>query len=300
MRTAGIEIDADAVRVCSVDIDGDETRVCESAEEPLGAAAVVQGVIQDGGAVVAALRRSVERIEAEVLTLGYAANDAVFKAIEIPKMTEAELAEQISWEAEQHVPFDIKDCALEYRVVQERRDLGQMTVLLTAMRTQTLDALVALAKEAGVAVSAVELPAEALLRLHRLLPPAEAEPYAWIATMADRVVMAVARGGELVMARECGASVDEIRMVLDFAAATGDAVCAATLVGSQANAMLDPLSTGLEIPVSLWSPPESLATQAISPSFGVAVGLALPGPETERVGAPAKKRGLLSRLFGAG
>ncbi len=40
-------------------------------------------------------------------------------------MTQAELDEQIQWEAEQHIPFDIKLMSIDYEVLRERPEAGQ-------------------------------------------------------------------------------------------------------------------------------------------------------------------------------
>ena len=269
---------------CAVEVTGGEARWKASAVEELPAGAVVEGVVRDGGLVVAAMGRAMEGIEVDAVSLGHRGRDSIVKAITVPPMTEAELAEQIVWEAEQHVPFDAKACALEYR------PLGEGRVQLTAMRNETFEALVTLAKEANIELGAVELVEEALLRVLRLSSTA-AEPQAIIAALADATLTVIARGGELVEAKE-----GEPRRVVDFSAEVHDAKAkTATVVGPRAKASLAELQQQLEIPVALWRPPDTL--KPTGAEFAIALGLALPGPPSTRVGAP-KKRGLWARLFG--
>ena len=53
----------------------------------------------------------------------------IIRKITVPMMTEAELDEQIQWEAEQHIPFDIKDVQVDYQVLRRRPEASQMDLL---------------------------------------------------------------------------------------------------------------------------------------------------------------------------
>ena len=63
-------------------------------------------------------------------------------------MTDAELAEQIQWEAEQHIPFDIKDVQIDHQVLRRRADEGQMDVLLVAAKKDQIEDYAQLARTA--------------------------------------------------------------------------------------------------------------------------------------------------------
>ena len=49
-------------------------------------------------------------------------------------MSPEELAESIHWEAEQYIPFDIQDVALDYEVIEGGGSGGNMDVLLVAVK----------------------------------------------------------------------------------------------------------------------------------------------------------------------
>ncbi len=61
-----------------------------------------------------------------------------------------------------------QDPAHPLRVVVVDREQGQLTVRLTAMRNELVAGIVALTKQAGLEIRAVELLEEALLRVRRL------------------------------------------------------------------------------------------------------------------------------------
>ena len=54
-------------------------------------------------------------------------------------MTPEELDEQIHWEAEQHIPFDIKVMSIDYEVSASRPEAGQMDLLLVAAKKDEIN-----------------------------------------------------------------------------------------------------------------------------------------------------------------
>jgi len=74
-------------------------------------------------------------------------------------MTPAELDEQIQWEAEQHIPFDIKDVQIDYEVLRRRPEAGQMDLLLVAAKRDEINDYAELAREAKLRPMCVDIDA---------------------------------------------------------------------------------------------------------------------------------------------
>jgi len=72
-------------------------------------------------------------------------------------MTDEALAEQISWEAEQHVPFDIKVMAIDHEVLRRRPEAGQMDVLLVAAKKDEVNDYAAIVREAKLRPLVVDI-----------------------------------------------------------------------------------------------------------------------------------------------
>jgi type IV pilus assembly protein PilM len=77
----------------------------------------------------------------------------------MPLMTAEELREQIAWEAEQHIPFDVADVELDYQVLRRREEEGQMDVLLVAAKKEEIQDLMNLALEARLKPRVIDLDA---------------------------------------------------------------------------------------------------------------------------------------------
>ncbi|MSQ82758.1 MAG: type IV pilus assembly protein PilM [Myxococcales bacterium] len=68
-------------------------------------------------------------------------HSVIIKKIALPEMSEHELSEQIQWEAEQYIPFDIKDVNVDYEIINPRAGQGQMDVLLVAAKKAVINEL---------------------------------------------------------------------------------------------------------------------------------------------------------------
>jgi type IV pilus assembly protein PilM len=74
-------------------------------------------------------------------------------------MTPAELDEQIQWEAEQHIPFDIKDVQIDYEVLRRQPERGQMDLLLVAAKRDEINDYAQFVREARLKPVVVDIDA---------------------------------------------------------------------------------------------------------------------------------------------
>jgi type IV pilus assembly protein PilM len=86
----------------------------------------------------------------------------IIKKITLPMMDRDELAEQIPWEAEQHIPFNIHDVDVDHQVLQVRPDQGQMDILLVAAKKEDVLQYVSLVDEVGLKPMVVDICAFAI------------------------------------------------------------------------------------------------------------------------------------------
>lgn len=86
------------------------------------------------------------------------------RVIEVPKLSEKELASSIQWEAEQYIPLPISQVNLDYAVLGGE-DNNSMHVLLVAAPRKIIDKYSRILAEAGVSLASVETDAIAILRV---------------------------------------------------------------------------------------------------------------------------------------
>jgi type IV pilus assembly protein PilM len=91
-----------------------------------------------------------QKLRTREVALSVSGHSVIIKKISLPAMTAEELAESIKWEAEQYIPFDINDVYLDYEVLKERPEQGQMDVLLVAAKREVVDEYIGVVRDAGL------------------------------------------------------------------------------------------------------------------------------------------------------
>ena len=160
----GLDIGSGFVKVVEVDHSGDQPEVVRVAMRPLQPDAIVEGEIMDYGLVSEAVQGLFQDLGlkgAEVVT-AIGGHDVIIKKIEMDRMKESDAREVIRWEAEQHVPFDIKSVELDFQILDPEGSGGQMQVLLVAAKRELVDNKVGLLQDAGVNPIVIDIDAFAL------------------------------------------------------------------------------------------------------------------------------------------
>ena len=160
----GLDIGSGFVKVVEVDHSGDQPEVVRVAMRPLLPDAIVEGEIMDYGLVSDTVRGLFQETGlkgADVVT-AVGGHDVIIKKIEMDRMKESDAREVIRWEAEQHVPFDIKSVEIDFQILNPHDDGLQMEVLLVAAKRELVDNKVALLQDAGVAPRVIDVDAFAL------------------------------------------------------------------------------------------------------------------------------------------
>jgi type IV pilus assembly protein PilM len=146
----GVDIGSSAIKVCQVRESRRSLQLLNFACVPLPPQAIVDGQVMDGNTVVEVLQQlwRSARISGREVSLGVSTQAAIVRKITVPMMTAEELAEQIQWEAEQHIPFDIKDVYVDYQVLRRNPDASQMDLLLVAAKREQINDYAQLARDA--------------------------------------------------------------------------------------------------------------------------------------------------------
>jgi type IV pilus assembly protein PilM len=126
---------------------------------------IVDGALMNSGAVVQAIRDLVseQKVKAKEAAIGVRGHSVIIKKIALPRMSQEELDESIQWEAEQYIPFDVKDVNIDTQILTPEGDAaGQMDVLLVAAKKELIHDYIAVCSEAGLAAGVVDVDAFAV------------------------------------------------------------------------------------------------------------------------------------------
>jgi type IV pilus assembly protein PilM len=163
----GLDIGSSAVKAVELKAGGkggEEYQLVNIGLEPLPPEAIVDGAIMDSGAVIDAVQRlfQAQKIKTNDVATGVSGNAVIVKKISLPQMSTEELAESIHWEAEQYIPFDIQDVALDYEVIEGGGGGGNMDVLLVAVKKDKISDYTSAISQAGKNPAVVDVDVFAL------------------------------------------------------------------------------------------------------------------------------------------
>lgn len=136
--------------------------------------AIVDGVIMDSSVVAETIKNlySSLKIKNRQVATSVAGHSLIVKKIQLPHMTEEELEEQIQWEAEQYIPFEIDEVNIDFQILGALpEEEGQMEVLLVAVKKDIINDYTAVISEAGLTVSVVDVDAFAVENLFEVAYP---------------------------------------------------------------------------------------------------------------------------------
>jgi type IV pilus assembly protein PilM len=159
----GVDIGSSSIKVCEIKERGKEKRqLVRFGYHPLPPQTIVDGHVMNAGAIVEGLDKLFAKTRRRDVALRVSGHSVIIKKIAMPLMSPAELSEQINWEAEQHIPFELSDVQIDYQVLARREEQNQMDVLLVAAKREEISDLVNLAIEAKLRPKVVDLDAFAV------------------------------------------------------------------------------------------------------------------------------------------
>ena len=97
------------------------------------------------------------QIRQKEVAIAVSGASVIIKKITLPMMNRDELAEQIPWEAEQPIPFNIHDVDADHHALQVPRSRARWTSLLVAAKKEDVHQYVSLVDEAGLKASVVDI-----------------------------------------------------------------------------------------------------------------------------------------------
>jgi type IV pilus assembly protein PilM len=150
-QVVGCDVGSSAVKIVELKpLKNDEFQLLHAAIAELSPEAIVDGAIMDSSLVVEALSRLISENTIKNTKFGgsLSGHSVIIKKIQLPSMTETELAESIQWEAEQYIPFDINDVNLDY-VVLDTGGGDTMDVLLVAVKKDRINDYTSVIVQAG-------------------------------------------------------------------------------------------------------------------------------------------------------
>jgi type IV pilus assembly protein PilM len=156
----GIDIGSSSVKLVQLkDLKG-SYQLLNAGIVPLPPEAIVDNTLMDSSAIVNAVKGLVTSlgVKATNVACSISGNSVIIRKISLPVMPVEELEDQITWEAEQYIPFDINDVNMDFQILSpDSVDPSKMIVLLVASKKDIINDYVTVFNEAGMVLSVVDV-----------------------------------------------------------------------------------------------------------------------------------------------
>lgn len=143
----------------------------------------------------------------------------IVKKINVQSMSEEQLQETIQFEAEQYIPFDIKDVNLDFQILGNNKSGNRMNVLLVAAKKEMVEAYINLLEMAGLSPCIMDVDAFALQNIFEFSYEPKEDNVALIDIGASKTSLNILKGKDSVFMRDvslgCGQINQKIVNLLD-------------------------------------------------------------------------------------
>jgi type IV pilus assembly protein PilM len=161
----GLDIGSSGVKLVHLKEKKGAYQLLAFGQAPLPPEAIVDGALMNSAAIVQAIQElfAQQKVKAKDVSIGVRGHSVIIKKISLPRMTQEELDESIQWEAEQYIPFDVKDVNIDTQILTPEGDAaGQMDVLLVAAKKDMINDYTSVCAEAGLTATVVDVDAFAV------------------------------------------------------------------------------------------------------------------------------------------
>jgi type IV pilus assembly protein PilM len=203
----GIDIGSTAIKLIMLKGAKGSYEVEHLGIAPLPSEAIVDNSLMDTSAVVDALKtlfNGLGIIKLKDAASSVSGNSVIIRKISLAAMSPEALEDEIQWEAEQYIPFDINDVNIDFQVLEpDDTDPSKMNVLLVASKKDIINDYLSVFAEAGLKLVLVDVDAFAVQNAFELNYESSPEDvYALVNIGASMMNLNVVRGGVSLFTRD--------------------------------------------------------------------------------------------------
>ncbi len=160
----GLDLGSSSIKMAELEVSRKSATLLSFGFAPTPTGSISGGEISDVerlATAVSALHTELDTKRKNTVT-GMWGTSVIVKKISMPVMDDNLLAEQVRWEAEQYIPFDINEVSLEYQKLPVQAGTDTMDVVLVAAKTDLVYRYVEVVQVAGLECSVLDVSGFAL------------------------------------------------------------------------------------------------------------------------------------------
>lgn len=204
----GLDIGSSALKAVELKPVRGGFELVHIAHQNLQSDTIVDGHIIDLNHVSDCINRvwTDQNIKTNQIATSLSGHAVIVKKITLPAMPEEELDEQIHWEAEQYIPFDINDVNLYHEIITYDQTGQHMDVLLVACKRDKIAQFTQVISQAGKQPMIVDVDAFALQNAYEVnYQPTPNQTVALLDIGASVMTINIVRGATSIFTRDISA-----------------------------------------------------------------------------------------------
>jgi len=204
-KLLGLDIGTSTIKMIELDVGKKSSTLVSFAIVPTPPQSFASGEILDTQAVAGAIQELLQKIgtKRDRVAVGLGGSSVIVKRITIPRMEKDLIAEQIRWEAEQYIPFDINEVNLGFEILRSGSSSENMDLLLVAAVSNHVFKYAESAQMARLACEVVDVNGFALANCFRAnYGDMVGQTLALLNIGATATNMAIVESGEVVFCRD--------------------------------------------------------------------------------------------------
>jgi len=159
-EVVGIDIGSSSIKIVQLKDNKGSYQLLNVGIIALSPEAIVDNSLMDSASIAVKIKNLASSlgVKTKDVACSISGNSVIIRKIVLPTMPQEELEDQISWEAEQYIPFDINDVNMDFQILSpDSMDPSKMNVLLVASKKDIISDYVAVFTEAGLHLSVVDV-----------------------------------------------------------------------------------------------------------------------------------------------
>ena len=166
-KIIGLDIGTSSIKVAELEVGRNSVQLVSFGFAPTPANSLNGGEVSDPATLSQAIRLLIAEMKTKrkYVSTGMWGTAVIVKKITIPRIDKKLISEQIKWEAEQYIPFDINNISLDYNVVKTASSEDTMDILLIAAQNELVSQYVQSVKGAGLEVGVLDVSGFALANI---------------------------------------------------------------------------------------------------------------------------------------
>lgn len=239
-KIVALDIGTSSIKLAEVETSRKGPVLKKFAVHPLQPGLVAGGEIIESTSVAGAIDGLIKssRSKRKHVATGMWGSSVIVKKISMPKMDEKLVAEQIKWEAEQYIPFDINEISLEHHVLRNRPGSSEsMEVLLIAAKQEFIFRFIESVEVAGLKCAIIDVAGFALANCFEANYGARDGVAAILNIGAGVTNFVVVERGEIIFCRDIGvggqAYTSEISKAMGVSLAEAEALKISASLGQE-------------------------------------------------------------------